>query len=51
MKPNVNKKEKEFKTIRADFLAGVKAKKILSTDEFIPWEKVKKELQKKNKSL
>ncbi len=31
----------------ADFLAGLKAHIILATDEFVSWEKVKKDLQKK----
>jgi len=48
---NANIDLREYKEDIADFVVGLKAHTILSTDEFIPWEKVKKDLQKKNKSL
>lgn len=38
---------REYEEEIADFMAGLKAHIILVTDEFIPWKKVKKELQKK----
>lgn len=34
----------------ADFLAGLKAQIILSTEEFVPWDKVKQGLKKKSKA-
>jgi hypothetical protein len=33
----------------ADFLLGIKAKAILSTDKFIPWEKVKQKIESRPK--
>jgi hypothetical protein len=38
---------REYEEEIADFLAGLKAHIILVSDEFVPWEKVKKNLQKK----
>jgi len=38
---------REYEEEIADFMAGLKAHIILVNDAFVPWEKVKKELQKK----
>jgi hypothetical protein len=38
---------REYEEEIADFMAGLKAHIILVSDEFVPWEKVKKELQRK----
>jgi hypothetical protein len=42
---------REYEEEIADFMAGLKAHIILVSDEFVPWEKLKKELKKKHKNL